>query len=90
MPLIVVPVPGTDRTRRTKENDDVHQDQPSSPLRGDQEMTSTRSARIIAALRLVGVTVVLAAGIAGGTTTGGGDAAPVQLDLAVVSTHAGS
>ena len=53
-------------------------------------MTSRRSARIIAALRLVGVTVVLAAGIAGGTTTGGGDAAPVQLDLAVVSTHAGS
>jgi hypothetical protein len=47
---------------------------------------STVPARITAALRLVGVTVVLAAGIAG---FAGGDpgtgAAPVQLDLAVHS-----
>jgi hypothetical protein len=53
-------------------------------------MTSTRLARITASLRLVGVTVVLAAGIAGfATTDSGGDAAP-QLDLAVVVSDAGS
>jgi hypothetical protein len=54
-------------------------------------MTSTRSARFLASLRLVGVTVVLAAGIAGfATTDSGSDAAPVQLDLAVVTSDAGS
>lgn len=54
-------------------------------------MTSTRSARLVASVRLVGVTVVLAAGIAGFATTGSGsDAAPVQLDLAVVATVDGS
>lgn len=47
---------------------------------------STVSARITAALRLAGATVVLAAGIAGFATvdTGPGPA-PVQLDLAVVT-----
>jgi hypothetical protein len=50
-------------------------------------MSSTRTGRIVVALRLVGVSVVLAAGIAGFATTGPGtDAAPVQLDLAVVAT----
>jgi hypothetical protein len=50
-------------------------------------MSSTRTGRIAAALRLAGVTVVLAAGIAGfATTDRGADAAPVQLDLAVVAT----
>lgn len=54
-------------------------------------MTSIRSVRFIASLRLVGVTVVLAAGIAGFATTGSGsDAAPVHLDLAVVATVDGS
>ena len=53
-------------------------------------MTSTRSARLVAALRLVGVTVALAAGIAGATAASGSDAAPVPLDLAVVTTGAGS
>lgn len=47
---------------------------------------STVPARITAALRLAGVTVVLAAGIAGFATvdTDPGPA-PVQLDLAVVT-----
>jgi hypothetical protein len=54
-------------------------------------MTSTLPARFVASLRLVGVTVVLAAGIAGfATINSGSSAAPVQLDLAVVTTHAGS
>ena len=51
--------------------------------------TSTTT-RIVAGLRLAGVSVVLAAGIAGfataGTTT---DAGSAQLDLAVVSTMNG-
>ena len=50
-------------------------------------MTRTLSGRILASLRLVGVTVVLAAGIAGfAATDAGTGATPVQLDLAVVST----
>ena len=45
---------------------------------------STVSARITAALRLAGVTVVLAAGIAGFATVDPGPGpAPVQLDLTV-------
>jgi len=47
-------------------------------------MTSTLCAPLVASLRLVGVTVVLAAGIAGlATTDRGSNAAPTQLDLAV-------
>ena len=54
-------------------------------------MTSSLSARLVASLRLAGVTVVLAAGIAGfATTDSGTGAAPVPLDLAVVTTDAGS
>ena len=54
-------------------------------------MASTLPARFVAALRLVGVTVVLAAGIAGfASGDSGGSAAPAPLDLAVVTTHAGS
>ena len=49
-------------------------------------MSSTRTGRIVAALRLVGVSVVLAAGIAGfAATDSGTDPVPVQLDLAVVA-----
>ena len=49
-------------------------------------MSSTLPARIIASLRLVGVTVVLAAGIAGFVGTDSStDAGSVQLDLAVVT-----
>lgn len=49
-------------------------------------MSSTRTGRVVAALRLAGVTVVLAAGIAGfATSDAGTDAVPVQLDLAVVT-----
>jgi hypothetical protein len=51
---------------------------------------TTLPARIIASLRLVGVTVVLAAGIAGFAMTGSGaDSGSVQLDLAVVTTADG-
>ena len=57
-------------------------------------MTSTTAhtaTRVVAALRLAGVSVVLAAGIAGFATAGGGaDTGSVQLDLAVVSTANGS
>ena len=54
-------------------------------------MSSTRSARLLDSFRLLGVTVVLAAGIAGFATIDTGDgAAPVQLDLAVVTTVDGS
>ena len=54
-------------------------------------MSSTRSAQLLSALRLVGVAVVLAAGIAGfAATDSGSDAAPVPLDLAVVTTVDGS
>jgi hypothetical protein len=50
-------------------------------------MSRTLTGRALASLRLVGVTVVLAAGIAGfASTDSGADAVPVQLDLAVVST----
>jgi hypothetical protein len=50
-------------------------------------MTRTRTVRIVAALRLAGATVVLAAGIAGfATADPASPAPPVQLDLAVVST----
>jgi hypothetical protein len=50
-------------------------------------MTSTLTARVIAALRLVGVTVVLAAGIAGfAATHSTSHATSVRLDLAVVTT----
>jgi hypothetical protein len=56
-------------------------------------MTSTpvsTTTRAVAGLRLVGVTVVLAAGIAGFATVGtGADTGSVQLDLAVVSTANG-
>ena len=54
-------------------------------------MSSTRTARLVPSLRLLGVTVALAAGIAGFAATDPGPApAPVQLDLAVVtSTQAG-
>jgi hypothetical protein len=42
--------------------------------------------RVVSALRLAGVSVVLAAGIAGFATAGAApDTGPVQLDLAVVS-----
>jgi hypothetical protein len=47
------------------------------------EMSSTRTTRLVASLRLLGVTVVLAAGIAGMATDPGADPVPVQLDLAV-------
>ena len=66
---------------------------PTDETTGAQEMTRTLSARFsfVASLRLVGVTVVLAAGIAGfATVDSGSSAAPVPLDLAVVTTHAGS
>jgi hypothetical protein len=53
-------------------------------------MTRTLTARTVAALRLVGVTVVLAAGIAGFATTEGGTATQVPLELAVVTVPAGS
>lgn len=55
-------------------------------------MTSTTTtARVITALRLAGISVVLAAGIAGFATAGAGaDGGSVQLDLAVVSTSNGS
>jgi hypothetical protein len=54
-------------------------------------MSSTRSAQLLSSLRLAGIAVVLAAGIAGfATTDAGSDAAPVQLDLAVVTTVDGS
>jgi len=46
-------------------------------------MSSTRAARLVASLRLLGVTVVLAAGIAGVAMDRGADPVPVQLDLAV-------
>ncbi len=49
-------------------------------------MSTTPSARIIASLRLLGVSVVLAAGIAGFAATDSGTAPAVQLDLAVVTT----
>jgi hypothetical protein len=50
-------------------------------------MTSTRTTRLVASLRLLGVTVALAAGIAGfAATDTAADPTPVQLDLAVVST----
>lgn len=49
---------------------------------------STVPGRITAALRLTGVTVFLAAGIAGFATVDPGPA-PVQLDLAVVTADAG-
>ena len=53
-------------------------------------MTSTTAhtaTRVVAGLRLAGVSLVLAAGIAGFATAGGGaDTGSVQLDLAVVST----
>ena len=49
-------------------------------------MTSTTTGRTVAALRLLGVSVVLAAGIAGFATVDTGAApGPVQLDLAVVT-----
>ena len=51
-------------------------------------LRATRTRSLIAA---AGVTVVLAAGIAGfATVDSGSSAAPVPLDLAVVTTHAGS
>ena len=50
-------------------------------------MSRTLSGRILASLRAVSVAVVLAAAIAGyATNPAGADAAPAQLDLAVVST----
>ena len=53
-------------------------------------MASTLPARFVAALRLAGVSVVLAAGIAGFATAGSGaDSGSVQLDLAVISTAHG-
>jgi hypothetical protein len=53
-------------------------------------MSSTRSAQLLSSLRLVAVAVVLAAGIAGfATADSGSDAAPVRLDLAVVTTVGG-
>ena len=49
-------------------------------------MSSTRTAQLVASLRLLGVSVALAAGIAGFAATDPGPApAPVQLDLAVVT-----
>jgi len=51
----------------------------------------TGTARVFTALRLAGISVVLAAGIAGFATAGAGaDSGSVQLDLAVVSTSNGS
>jgi hypothetical protein len=56
-------------------------------------MTSTTAstpARVVAGLRLVGVSVVLAAGIAGFASAGpGAHSGPVPLDLAVGSTAHG-
>jgi hypothetical protein len=50
------------------------------------EMISNRTAQLVASLRLLGVSVALAAGIAGfAATDPGADPAPVQLDLAVVT-----
>ena len=49
-------------------------------------MSSTRTTRLVPSLRLLGVTVALAAGIAGfASADTGAHPSPVQLDLAVVS-----
>ena len=54
-------------------------------------MSSTRTTRLVPSLRLLGVTVALAAGIAGfASTDSTAHPSPAQLDLAVVtSTQAG-
>jgi hypothetical protein len=52
--------------------------------------TVSTTTRVVAALRLAGISVVLAAGIAGFASAGtGADSGSVQLDLAVVSTANG-
>jgi hypothetical protein len=49
--------------------------------------TTSATTRVVALLRLAGVSVVLAAGIAGFASAGtAADSGSIQLDLAVVST----